>query len=452
MRRSATSPCCSSTSTTSRPSTTASATGSATRCSPPCPCACATWWGRRPCSPASAVTSSSSCCATRTVTRSPSPKRCARAVRRAVVVEGTELFVSTSIGVSVNDREGVTAADLLRDADAAMYRAKARGRDCVEAFAPGTHETTVLALRTATELRRGLERGEIVPYFQPIVELTTGHVTGFEALARWLHPERGLLSPDQFLPMAEETGLIDEIGATVLSDALAQFARWRARDLPFADATLSVNVGTRQVVDPAFADLVAEVLGQAGHPRRLAVAGDHRDGAARRRQGVDGRPAQPAQPRPAPRRRRLRHRVLVADLPQALPGRGDQDRQGLRRRARPGHRGHDDRRSGRQPRPLVRHRRHRRGPGDAAAARPAPRDGLRPRPGLPLRPPPPGEHRRGRTRRLSPAIWARFVSRIWARFVSESETIRAQIGETPCLMRTSRAGAGSSRPPQGTTC
>ena len=108
--------------------------------------------------------------------------------------------------MSVNDREGVSAADLLRDADAAMYRAKARGRDCVEAFAPGTHETTVLALRTATELRRGLERGEIVPYFQPIVELTTGHVTGFEALARWLHPERGLLAPDQFLPMAEETG------------------------------------------------------------------------------------------------------------------------------------------------------------------------------------------------------------------------------------------------------
>jgi diguanylate cyclase (GGDEF)-like protein/PAS domain S-box-containing protein len=188
------------------------------------------------------------------------------AVLRPVEVEGTELYVSTSIGVSVNDREGVSAADLLRDADAAMYRAKARGRDCVEAFAPGTHETTVLALRTATELRRGLERGEIVPYFQPIVELTTGHVTGFEALARWLHPERGLLAPDQFLPMAEETGLIDEIGATILQDALAQFARWRARELPFADATLSVNVGTRQVVDPSFAGLVADVLAETGIP------------------------------------------------------------------------------------------------------------------------------------------------------------------------------------------
>ena len=193
-------------------------------------------------------------------------ERVREAMREAVVVDGTELFVAASIGVSVNDRTGVSAADLLRDADAAMYRAKARGRDCVEAFAPGSHETTVLALRTAAELRRGVERGEVVPYFQPIVELTTGHVVGFEALARWLHPERGLLTPDQFLPMAEETGLVEEIGASILEDALAQFARWRARDLPFASAHLSVNVGTRQVVDPSFAGLVADLLAQTGIP------------------------------------------------------------------------------------------------------------------------------------------------------------------------------------------
>ena len=115
-------------------------------------------------------------------------------MREPVDVEGTELFVTHEHRrLGQRPRPGTSAADLLRDADAAMYRAKARGRDCVEAFAPGTHETTVLALRTATELRRGLERGEIVPYYQPIVELTTGHVIGFEALARWLHPERGLL-------------------------------------------------------------------------------------------------------------------------------------------------------------------------------------------------------------------------------------------------------------------
>ena len=187
-------------------------------------------------------------------------------VREAVDVEGTELFVTASIGYSVNHREGSTAAELLRDADGAMYRAKARGRDCVEAYAVGSHETTALALRTATQLRRGIERGEIVPYFQPIVELTTGHVVGFEALARWLHPERGLLSPDQFLPLAEETGLIGYVGETILRDGLAQLATWRARNLPFANAYLSVNVGTRQVVDPTFAPLVAEVLAETGIP------------------------------------------------------------------------------------------------------------------------------------------------------------------------------------------
>lgn len=188
------------------------------------------------------------------------------AIGEAVIVQDTELFVTASIGFSVNDQPGATAADLLRDADAAMYRAKARGRDCVEAFAPGLHETTVLALRTATELRRGIERGEVVPYYQPIVELTTGHVVGFEALARWLHPERGLLTPDQFLPMAEETGLIGEIGASILEDALSQFARWRGRGLAFAHGYLSVNVGTRQVVDPAFGALVADLLAQTGVP------------------------------------------------------------------------------------------------------------------------------------------------------------------------------------------
>jgi diguanylate cyclase (GGDEF)-like protein/PAS domain S-box-containing protein len=193
-------------------------------------------------------------------------ERVRREVGRAVVVHGTELFVTASVGVSTNEQPGASAADLLRDADAAMYRAKARGRDCVEAFAPGTHETTVLALRTATELRRGIERGEIVPYFQPIVDLTTGHVVGFEALARWLHPERGLLAPDQFLSMAEETGLIGDIGASILEDALSQYARWRARRLPFAAGSLSVNIGTRQVVDPAFAALVADLLAQTGIP------------------------------------------------------------------------------------------------------------------------------------------------------------------------------------------
>jgi diguanylate cyclase (GGDEF)-like protein/PAS domain S-box-containing protein len=187
-------------------------------------------------------------------------------IREAVDVEGAEFFITASIGYSVNTGEATTAADLLRDADGAMYRAKARGRDCVEAYAAGLQETTALALRTATELRRGIDRGEIVPYYQPIVELTTGHVVGFEALARWLHPERGLLGPEQFLALAEETGLVGHIGEAILRDGLAQLARWRARELPFAGAYLAVNVGTRQVVDAEFATLVAALLAETGIP------------------------------------------------------------------------------------------------------------------------------------------------------------------------------------------
>jgi diguanylate cyclase (GGDEF)-like protein/PAS domain S-box-containing protein len=193
-------------------------------------------------------------------------ERLRETLRDAVDVEGTEFFITASIGYSVNHRDGTTAADLLRDADAAMYRAKARGRDCVEAYSEGLQETTALALRTATELRRGIDRGEIVPYYQPIVELTTGHIVGFEALARWLHPERGLLSPEQFLPLAEETGLVGHVGETILRDGLAQLARWRARELPFAGAYLAVNVGTQQVVDPSFGELVADLLAETGIP------------------------------------------------------------------------------------------------------------------------------------------------------------------------------------------
>jgi diguanylate cyclase (GGDEF)-like protein/PAS domain S-box-containing protein len=186
------------------------------------------------------------------------------AVSHPLVVEGSELYVSGSIGIAFADRAGVTADELLRDADAAMYRAKARGRDCVECFAPGTHETSVLALRTSGELRHGLERGEIVPYYQPIVDLASGQLTGFEVLARWRHPDRGLLGPDQFLAMAEETGLIAEVGAAVLRASLAQLGLWQANVPSLADVSIAVNVSVRQLVDSRFHDVVAEALAESG--------------------------------------------------------------------------------------------------------------------------------------------------------------------------------------------
>jgi diguanylate cyclase (GGDEF)-like protein len=192
-------------------------------------------------------------------------ERLRHAVSRPLQLASAEMFVTASIGI-VFSVEGSTTADLLRDADAAMYRAKARGRDCVEVFAPGTHDTTVLKLRTINEFRHGLERGEIVPYFQPIINIATGVLEGVEALARWRHPTRGLVTPDQFLPLAEETGLVVELGAVMLQSALAQLASWRDRIPALANLTVSVNASVRQLMSGEFAPLVAEALTMTGLP------------------------------------------------------------------------------------------------------------------------------------------------------------------------------------------
>ena len=185
-------------------------------------------------------------------------------IAKPLLIDGVELFVTASIGITVSDREGVTTSDMLRDSDAAMYRAKARGRDCVEVFSPDSHNASVLTLRTTNELRRGLERGEIVPYYQPIVQLNNGHLMGFEVLARWRHPDRGLLGPEQFLPMAEETGLIGELGATVLRTSLVQLGQWCNSTQRFSDLSLSVNLSVRQLTDAHLVESVSEALAQAG--------------------------------------------------------------------------------------------------------------------------------------------------------------------------------------------
>ncbi|MEO5724537.1 MAG: EAL domain-containing protein [Ilumatobacteraceae bacterium] len=187
-------------------------------------------------------------------------------VAKPLMVDGVELYVTASIGITTANRPGVSTTELLRDADAAMYRAKARGRDRVEVFAPGTHDATVLALRTTTELRRGLERDEILPYYQPIVRLDDGQLVGFEVLARWRHPDRGLLGPDQFLPMAEETGLLGDVGATVLRASISQLGWWREKVDRVADLSISVNVSVRQLMSSTFVEQVADALAFGGVP------------------------------------------------------------------------------------------------------------------------------------------------------------------------------------------
>ena len=191
-------------------------------------------------------------------------ERLRQEIAHPVQIEGAELYVTASIGITINDREGITTTEMMRDADAAMYRAKARGRDRVELYSPGSHDASVLNLRTSNELRRGLERGEIVPYYQPVVQLDTGQLMGFEVLARWRHPDRGLIGPDQFLPMAEETGQISDLGSAVLRASLAQLGQWRNHSGRFADLSISVNVSVRQLMSTVLVDVVSDALAESG--------------------------------------------------------------------------------------------------------------------------------------------------------------------------------------------
>ncbi len=190
--------------------------------------------------------------------------RLQRSVLEAVTIDDQELTVTTSVGFATNSGATMSAGDLLRDADAAMYRAKAGGRDRIERFTDDVRSESIATLQTTSDLRRALIGNQIVPYFQPIVDLASGEVTKFEVLIRWNHPERGLLGPEQFLPTAEASGLMGEIGERMLSDALAQLSAWRARDHPYGRCSLSVNLATQQLNDPNFLLMVEHALGLSG--------------------------------------------------------------------------------------------------------------------------------------------------------------------------------------------
>ncbi len=190
--------------------------------------------------------------------------RLRRSVEDVVIIEGHELIVTASIGYATNAVPGMTADDLLRDADVAMYQAKRGGRDRVERFSEHSRHESVAALQTANELRKGLDRRELVPWFQPIVDLRTGDIAKFEVLVRWEHPERGVLEPTLFLPTAEANGMMGEIGETMLRGALAQLAHWRAVGDPFGHCALAVNLAAQQLGDPIFLPMVRDALGFAG--------------------------------------------------------------------------------------------------------------------------------------------------------------------------------------------
>ena len=177
-------------------------------------------------------------------------------------VEGREVFVSASIGIAV----GSGATELLRSADVAMYRAKASGKSQYVVYAPRMDEDLVGRLDLVAELRRARIEDEFVIHYQPTVELATGTLVGVEALVRWRHPTRGLLPPLDFIPLAEETGSIVEIGRFVLAQACLQTATWRA-ELPGAEGLqVSVNVSNRQVRRPGLLEDVHAAFSHSGLP------------------------------------------------------------------------------------------------------------------------------------------------------------------------------------------
>jgi diguanylate cyclase (GGDEF)-like protein/PAS domain S-box-containing protein len=190
-------------------------------------------------------------------------ERIAAALRPPFRLEHTEHVVRASVGLVVGD--GASSVEgLLRDADVAMYRAKERGHGLHARFDPAMHEPLRDRVRVEAELRTALLRGEFEVFYQPVTTTRDGTIAGMEALVRWRHPERGIVPPGAFVEIAEQCGLICDIGRHVLGRACAQLVAWRTADPAFAGLTVAVNVSGKQLAHPGFVDEVAEVLAHTG--------------------------------------------------------------------------------------------------------------------------------------------------------------------------------------------
>jgi diguanylate cyclase (GGDEF)-like protein len=180
-----------------------------------------------------------------------------------IVVAGLDLVVTASIGMAHTDSQG-SAEGLLRDADTAMYRAKADGRDRVVMFDPGMRQTVRDRVELELALRHAMARDQLWIAYQPIVDLAGGETVGAEALLRWSHPIRGDITPAEFIPVAEETGLIVGIGEWVLRESTRQLAEWDREGLVGPSFFVSVNASPRQLRDGAFHAVVHDVVAQSG--------------------------------------------------------------------------------------------------------------------------------------------------------------------------------------------
>jgi diguanylate cyclase (GGDEF)-like protein len=197
-------------------------------------------------------------------------RRMLQAVAQAHSIEQHHLHVTTSIGVSVYPHDGLDAETLIKNADTAMYQAKENGRQSYQFFKPAMNVRAVERQFIESSLRHALERRELALYYQPKVSLKTGAITGAEALIRWTHPTRGSIAPAQFIPIAEDSGLILQIGNWALREACTQARAWADAGLPLA--TIAVNVSAREIQDENFVEGVCAILKDTGlDPRFLEL-------------------------------------------------------------------------------------------------------------------------------------------------------------------------------------
>ena len=185
-----------------------------------------------------------------------------QAITRPLQIEQTELYISCSIGISLFPDHGSSATELLMQADAAMYQAKSEGRNSYQYFNTDLTQQARERLSLEAQLRSGLQNGELSPYFQPQVDAASGQIIGFEALARWHHPEQGMISPARFIPLAEVTGLIHQLDLVIIRQAMLQFADWYARGLN--PGVLSVNLTVRHFQHQQFVTTLQQLMTDTG--------------------------------------------------------------------------------------------------------------------------------------------------------------------------------------------
>jgi diguanylate cyclase (GGDEF)-like protein/PAS domain S-box-containing protein len=197
--------------------------------------------------------------------------RIAEGLDTPIEIAGRAIHVSASVGIALPSTPSATAASLLRDADIALYQAKDGGRGGFALFEELHRARAVTRLETESELRRALPAGELRVHYQPTVDLTSGRTTGAEALVRWAHPTRGMIRPTEFIPIAEQTDLIDRVGRWVLKEACRQLAEWSS-ERETASLSVAVNLSARQLCQPGLTSEVALVIGQLGiDPAKLCL-------------------------------------------------------------------------------------------------------------------------------------------------------------------------------------